>query len=109
MEKLYPIPDMPAASIVILILISMAFLYLARTPMHEALKSLVEGTAGGFRKIADWAARLSATMQDNNRKVLLESGIADAEQKIMEEFRRLEATYAKHLSDYPKLHLKLDD
>ena len=109
MEKLYPIPDMPAVSIVILILISMAFLYLARTPMHEALKSLVEGTAGGFRKIADWAASLSATMQDNNRKVLLESGIADAEQKIMEEFRRLEATYAKHLSDYPKLHLKLDD
>jgi len=108
-EKLYPIPDMPGLSIVILILLSMIFLYLARTPMHEALKILVEGTAGGFKKIAEWAANLSTAMQDNNRKVLLESGIADAEQKIMEEFRRLEATYSKHLADYPKIHLKLDD
>ena len=109
MEKLYPIPDMPGLSIVILILLSMIFLYLARTPMHEALKILVEGTAGGFKKVAEWAANLSTAMTDNNRKVLLESGIADAEQKIMEEFRRLEATYSKHLADYPKIHLKLDD
>lgn len=109
MENLYLVPDMPAVSIVLLVLLSMVFLFLARTPMHAALKSFLEGTAGGFRKIAEWAAELSATMQENNRKVLLESGIADAEQKIMEEFRRLEATYAKHLSDYPKLHLKLDD
>jgi hypothetical protein len=108
-EKLYPIPEMPGLSIVILILLSMIFLYLARTPMHEALKILIEGTAGGFKKVAEWAANLSTAMTDNNRKVLLESGIADAEQKIMEEFRRLEATYSKHLADYPKIHLKLDD
>lgn len=109
MEKLYLIPNMPALSVVILILLSMLFLFLARKQMHEALNSLAEGTAGGFKKVADWAAKLSMDMQENNRKVLLESGIADAEQKIMEEFRRLEATYAKHLSDYPKVHLKLDD
>ena len=109
MEKFYFIPAMPALSLLILVLLCMVFLYLARGPMHDALHSLAEGTAGGFRKIADWAAKLSADMQQNNRKVLLESGIADAEQKIMEEFRRLEATYAKHLSDYPKVHLKLDD
>ena len=109
MEMLYLIPEMPALSIIILVLLSMLFLFLARIPMHAALKSLSAGTAGGFKNIATWATNLSKSMQENNRKVLLESGIADAEQNIMEEFRRLEGTYVKHLSDYPKLHLKLDD
>lgn len=109
MEMYNLIPGMPGLSMAVLILLSMVFLFLARGPMFEALKSLATGAAGGLRKIADWAQNLSVAMQENNRHVLLESGIADAEQKIMEEFRRLEATYAKHLSDYPKLHLKLDD
>ena len=109
METLYIIPNMPGVSVVLLVLLSMIFLFLARHPMHEALKSLIKGTAGGLKKIADWAAKLSKEMGEKDKKVLLESGIADAEQKIMEEFRRLEATYTKHLSDYPKLHLKIDD
>lgn len=109
MENFYFVPEMPGLSIAILVFLSMIFLFLARGPMHEALKSLVEGTAGGLRRIAEWANRLCADMLENNRHVLLESGIAEAEQKIMEEFRRLENTYARHLSDYPKLHLKLDD
>ena len=79
---------MPGGSVALLVLLSMIFLFLARNPMHEALKSLIKGTAGGLRKIADWAAKLSKDMGEKDRKVLMESGIADAEQKIMEEFRQ---------------------
>lgn len=109
MESLYLWPNMPVLSVSVLIVTSMLFFYLAKAPIHSALQSLSDGTAGGFRKIADWAKSLASTMHEKNRKVLLESGVADKEQKIIEEFRRVEASYTKHLADYPKLHLKLDD
>lgn len=109
MESLYLWPNMPVLSVSVLIVTSMLFFYLAKAPIHSALQSLSDGTAGGFRKISDWAKSLASTMHEKNRKVLLESGVADKEQKIIEEFRRVEASYTKHLADYPKLHLKLDD
>lgn len=109
MESLYLWPEMPVLSVLTLILISMVFLYLAKIPIHSALQSLSEGTSGGFKKIADWAKSLAEALREKNRKILLESGVADKEQKIIEEFKRVEASYTKHLADYPKLHLKLGD
>jgi hypothetical protein len=88
---------------------SMLFLFLARTPFHKAFESLSEGTGGGFRRIGEWAKKLADKMRERDRKVLLESGIAAAENKMREEFIRVEGSYSKHLKDFPGLQRKLDD
>lgn len=108
MSNLYIWPEMPFLSIVVLLSASMVFLYLARTPLHLALQSLDDGLAGGLTKISDWIKPIVTKMQEKSKKVLLESSIADSEQKIAQEFKRLDSSYTKHLADYPSLHLKLD-
>ena len=109
MTDLYIWPEMPFISIATLVIASMIFLYLARTPLHLALQSLDEGIAGGLTKISIWINNLVEKMREKSKKVLLESSIADCEQKIAHEFKRVDVSYTKHLADYPKLHLKLDD
>lgn len=109
MSSFYIWPDMPGVSIATLVAVSMIFLYLARTPLHLALESLNDGIVGGLTKMSDWINSLVIKMREKNKKVLLESSIADSEQKIAQEFKRVEASYIKHLADYPALHLKLDE
>ncbi|MDH5388701.1 MAG: hypothetical protein OEY06_09645 [Gammaproteobacteria bacterium] len=109
MSNLYIWPEMPFLSIATLVAASMVFLYLARTPLHMALQSLDDGIAGGLNKISTWINSLVEKMREKSKKVLLESSIADSEQKIAQEFKRVEASYTKHLADYPALHLKLDE
>ena len=109
MSNLYIWPEMPFLSIATLVAASMIFLYLARTPLHLALQSLDDGIAGGLTKISNWIKSLVDKMREKSKKVLLESSIADSEQKIAQEFKRVEASYTKHLEDYPALHLKLDE
>lgn len=109
MSDYYIWPDMPFLSITILVVSSMIFLFLARTPMHLALQNLDDGIAGGMAKISSWINSLVSKMREKNKKVLLESSIADCEQKIAHEFKRVDMGYTKHLADYPKLHLILDE
>ncbi len=109
METLYFWPEMPGLSIVVLLLVTMLFLWIAREPIHKAFEALLEGTSGGLKKMADSAKQLAEKMRERDRKVLLESGIGDAKQKLQEEFQRVEMSYTKHLSNYPALQRKLDD
>ncbi len=109
MESLYFVPTMPALSIAIWVVLSMVFLFFAREPMHKVIGALQTSTVGGLRKIAAWAQEAANDMRKKDRKVLLESGVASAQEKIMQEFRSIEAGYAKHLADYPKLQLRLDE
>lgn len=109
MQALYIWPELPALSIAVLIVGSMLFLFMARTPIHKAFESLSDGTAGGLKQVSDWAKQLAAKMTERNRKVLLESGIAEAERKLHEEFIRVEVSYSKHLADFPALQRRLDD
>ncbi|MCK4704669.1 MAG: hypothetical protein KAT90_04235 [Gammaproteobacteria bacterium] len=109
MSDLYIWPEMPFLSIATLVIVSMVFLHLARTPLHLAIKTLDDGIAGGLTKISDWIKSVVVKMREKNKKVLLETSIADNEQKIAQEFKRLEVSYTKHLADYPSLHLKIDE
>lgn len=109
MESLYIIPSMPSLSIAILIVFSMIFLFFAREHIHKMFEALSEGTAGGLRKLAAWTKEAAEKMQEKDRKVLLESGIANIQNKMLEEFTKIEATNAKNLADYPKLQLRLDE
>ncbi len=109
MESIYLIPSMPALSIAILVVFSMIFLFFAREPVHKMFDALSEGSAGGFRKMAAWTKKAAEQMREKDRKVLLESGIAHIQHKILEEFTKIESSNSKTLADYPKLQLKLDE
>jgi hypothetical protein len=109
MEALYFWQNMSPLALTGVIIGSMLFLFLARTPFHRVLESLSEATGGGFRRIGDMARKLAEKMRERDRKVLLESGIAAAENKMRDEFLRAEASYSKHLKDFPGLQRKLDD
>lgn len=109
MENLYIVPTMPALSITILIVASMIFLFFAREPIHKMIEALSEGIAGGLRKLSAWTKDASEKMRKKDRKVLLESGVAHIQHKILEEFSRIEVANTKNLADYPKLQLRLDE
>jgi len=109
MQNLYLIPSMPALSIVILIAIAMTFLFLAREPVHKIFEALSDGLAGGLRQAAAWGKKIAEQMREKDRKVLLESGIAHIQHKILEEFAKIEFNNGKTLADYPKLQLRLDE
>jgi len=100
---------MPALSVAILIVVSMIFLFFAREPVHKMFEALSEGTAGGLRKLSAWTKDAAAKMREKDRKVLLESGIANIQNKMLEEFTKIEAANTKNLADYPKLQLRLDE
>lgn len=100
---------MPGLSIAILVVSSMIFLFFARAPIHKMFCALSDGTAGGLRKMATWAKDAAEKMREKDRKVLLESGVANIQHKIQEEFTKIEMSSTKILSDYPKLQLRLDE
>jgi hypothetical protein len=109
MESLYIWPSVPILSMLALVVLSMAFMFLAREPLHKALHSLSDGVSGGLRKLSKQADQMAATIKERDRKILLESGVATAARKVHEEFGRVETSYSKHLLDYPGLQRRLDD
>lgn len=109
METFYFWPQAPGLSIALLIVVSMVFLYLAREPMHKALENVSDGIGNGLKRVGTWARARADAMYDRDRKVLLESGIFDTEQKLYEQLVRVEESYAKHLKVFPALQRRLDD
>ena len=109
MESLYIVPGMPGLSVTIWVVGSMIFLFFAREPVHKMICALSDGTAGGLRKLATWAKSIAEQMREKDRKVLLESGVANLQHKIQEEFIKIEVNNAKVLANYPNLQLRLDE
>jgi hypothetical protein len=109
MNTLYFLPDMPGVSIAVWIAASMAFLFLAREPVHKMIQACSDATAGGLRKLADWMKQTAQAMREKDRKVLLESGVAKIQGEILQEFAKIDMANTKALKGYPKLQLRLDD
>lgn len=109
MNALYIWPNVPVLSVLVLVALSMLFMFLAREPLHKALQSLSDGVSGGLQRLSESARQLATEMRERDRKVLLESGVATAARKVHEEFSRVETSYSKHLADYPGLQRRLGD
>jgi hypothetical protein len=109
MEGFYLWPDSPGPSILVLIIAAVIFMYFAREPIQRVLKTLAQGLSGGLHLIAGWCNETAERLQSRSRELLLEVGRDSQEQRIEQEFRRLESNYARDLAEYPKLHLKLDE
>jgi hypothetical protein len=109
MEGLYLWPDNPGPSILVLIVAAVIFMYFAREPIQRVLKTLAQGLSGGLYLIAGWCNETAERLKSRSHELLLEAGRDSQEQRIEQEFRRLESNYARDLAEYPKLHLKLDE
>ncbi len=107
MAALYLLPDYPLLSIAVLVVLAMAFFYIAREPMRRLLGAAREGATSGLRKLAEGSDAVADRLREQNRKVLVEAGIDQAGQRVVREITRLESTYTKRLAAYPELHLKL--
>ncbi len=84
-------------------------LYLARTPMHQAIKSSTRVLHNAFRLSAISVLHAERKLGDRNRTVLLNHGRDAAERIIEREIERMDATVRRDLSEYPSLHRKISE
>jgi hypothetical protein len=102
-------PDNAALSVLVLLVVGMAFLYAARRPMHELIRSLGHGVGGPLRMAARSLSAAAAEINNRNKAVLLAQGRREVGQRIEREFERLGAIVARDLQGYPTLQRKLLD
>ena len=102
-------PDNVPLSMLVLIVVGMAFLYVARRPMHELLRSLGQMVGGPLRMAARWLAAAAAEINHRNKAVLLAHGRQEVGQRVEREFERLGAIVTRDLQGYPTLQRKLLD
>jgi hypothetical protein len=98
MEGLYLWPDNPGPSILVLIVAAVIFMYFAREPIQRVLKTLAQGLSGGLYLIAGWCNETAERLKSRSHELLLEAGRDSQEQRIEQEFRRLESNYARDLA-----------
>ena len=102
-------PDNPGLSVAVLALVAMAFLYAARRPMHELIRSLGQALGGPLRLGARWLFAAADEMARRNKAVLLAHGRQEAGAQLEREFERLGALVERDLQGYPTLQRKLLD
>jgi hypothetical protein len=102
-------PDNVPLSMLVLIVVGMAFMYAARRPMHELLRSLGHMVGGPLRMAARSLAAAAAEISNRNKAVLLAHGRQEVGQRVEREFERLGAIVTRDLQGYPTLQRKLLD
>ena len=102
-------PDNVAASVLLLALLAMGFMYAARRPMHELLRALGHMLGGPLRVASRWLSAAAVEINSRNKAVLLAHGRSEVGQRIEREFERLGAIVTRDLQGYPTLQRKLLD
>jgi hypothetical protein len=102
-------PDNVGLSVLVLAVLAMGFLYAARRPMHELIRSLGAAVGGPLRIGARWLTATAAEMHARNKAVLLAHGRQETGQRMEREFERLGALVERDLQGYPTLQRKLLD
>lgn len=100
-------PGAPGFSIAVLVVLAMVSLYLARMPVHQAIRSATRALRNGMRLTARSLELLEQRLVARNREVLLSAGREAAERVMEREFERIEVAVNRDLSDYPALHRRL--
>ncbi len=102
-------PDNTILSALILFLIAVVFLYAARKPMHELIRSVGNGIGGPLRLGARWLLAAANDMRERNKAVLLAHGRQEVGQRVEREFERVGILVTRDLQGYPALQRKLLD
>ncbi len=109
MDSIYFWPDNPAASICALAGISMIFLWAAREPMLQMLRSLGKGLESGLRAVARWCAETAENLQRRSTEALLAAGELELNGKVERELQKIDGSFAQKVGQYSTLHRRLDD
>jgi len=102
-------PNNAVLSALVLCLIGIAFLYAARRPMHELIRSLGHAVGGPLRLGARSLVAAANGMRERNKAVLLAHGRQEVGQRIEREFERIGGIVTRDLQGYPALQRKLLD
>ena len=102
-------PDNVGLSVLVLAVVAMAFLYAARKPMHDLIRSLGGALGSPLRIAARWLLAAANEINQRNKAVLLAHGRQETGQRIEREFERLGALVTRDLQGYPTLQRKLLD
>lgn len=103
------VPGNAALSALVLFLIAMPFLYAARKPMHELVRSVGHLASGPLRLASRWLLAMARDMKERNKAVLLAHGREETGQLITREFERVAALVRRDLEGYPALQRRLLD
>ncbi len=101
-------PDPVVSGLIWFVLLTVG-LYLARTPMHQAIKSSTRVLHNAFRITASSVLHAERKLDQRNREVLLSAGREAAERIIEREIERMDATIRRDLAEYPSLHRKISE
>ncbi len=99
--------DSPALSMLIWVLLTVAILYLARTPAHQAITSSSRVVSRALRLAARAVLIAAGRLERRNRDVLLAFGLNAAEESVNREIQRMDATIRRDLSSYPSMNRKV--
>jgi hypothetical protein len=102
-------PDNAAMSLLVLVLLGMAFLYAARKPMHQLIRSTGYAISSPLRVTARWLLNAAKEFNWRNKEVLLAHGRQEVGQRIEREFERVAILVTRDLQGYPALQRKLID
>src|SRR2546423_12488650 len=102
-------PDNVALSVLLLLVVGMAFMYAARRPMHDLIRCVGHVLGGPLRMAARWLAAAALEINNRNKAVLLAHGRQEVGQRLEREFERLGAIVTRDLQGYPTLQRKLLD
>ncbi len=102
-------PDNALASILVLALIVLPFLYGARTPVHSTIRSISRLISNPLRITARWLFVTAQELRARNQMVLLAHGREEVGKAIEREFERIAKVVQRDLHGYPVLQRKLMD
>src|SRR5258707_3756396 len=90
------VPGNAALSAVVLFLIAMPFLYAARKPVHELVRSVGHLASGPLRLASCWLLSAARDMKERNKAVLLAHGREETGQLITRRLERVAARVRRH-------------
>src|SRR5258708_18247528 len=96
-------PDNVALSMLVLIVVGMAFMYAARRPMHDLIRSVGHVVGGPLRMAARSLAAAANEINQRNKAVLLAHGRREVGQRVQHEVQRLGPLLAHHLQGHATL------
>jgi hypothetical protein len=103
------IPGSPALSILLWIVVAVVMLYLARCPVHRAIRSLSRVIHNAMRLWAKSVLRAEQRLVQRNKEVVLAAGRESVGRLIEREFHRVNTVVQRDLGAYPALQRTLSD
>jgi hypothetical protein len=109
MESIYLWPGNPQASILMLAVIGILFLWAAREPMLKLLTALGGGLGDGLESVGTQCAKLADELGKRSRDILLAAGTRDAQARLDREFQRIDGSFSAQLGQFSSLHRRMDE